>query len=378
MIYLDHAATTPLRPVARDAWLKATSEPGNAASLHAGGQRAEKRLEAARKQVAAVCGCAPSEVVFTSGGTESNNLAVLGAARRSERRHIVVSAIEHKSVLAPVAALEAEGFRVTRVPVDGDGVVRMEALAEALADAPALVSVMEVNNELGSVQEVRAIARMAHEAGALMHVDAVQAAAYMSLLDLGADLVSLSAHKLGGPMGVGALVVRRGTPLATLQHGGGHERGLRAGTVNVAGVVAFGAAVAEALAHREAEAARLAVLRDTLRARVTAGLPEARALGRVEALAPHIVAFVVPGLDGESLVTQLDLAGLATSSGAACSALGTDPSHVLPELGLDMAQVNGSVRLSLGWTTTEAEVDEAATTVVQVARQLIDMKPMAL
>lgn len=378
MLYFDHAATTPMRDVARAAWLEASREPGNAASLHAAGQRAERRLESARRAVASLVGSQASEVIFTSGGTEANNLALVGAMRRSARRRVIVSAIEHKSVLGPASALEAEGFEVIRLPVDSDGVIALDALDAALAEGAALVSVMLVNNELGSVQPCAEVAARAHAAGALVHVDAVQAAAYFPLSAIGADLLSLSAHKLGGPMGIGALVVRRGTPIAPQMLGGGHERGLRSGTVNVAGAAAFGAAAAEALAARSAEAARLAALRDLLRARLSTGLPEARLLGRPEALAPQIVAFAIAGLDGESLVTQLDLAGVAASSGAACSALGTEPSHVLAELGLEMALVNGSVRLSLGWSTTEAACEEAATTVIQVCRRLLTMRPMAL
>jgi cysteine desulfurase len=378
MPYLDYAATAPMRSAALDAYAEAARKVGNAASLHAWGRRADQRLDAARKAVGALVGRPARQVYWTAGGTEANNVAILGLAARTEKRKLVVSAIEHKAVLAPAAALEAQGWTVTRVGVDGDGVLRLDALEAALGPDVALVSVMAANNEVGALQPLAEAAALAHAAGARFHTDAVQAAGLIDLSGVAADLITLSAHKLGGPMGVGALVVAPGVPLGPVLHGGGHERGLRPGTLNVPGVVAFGAAAEEALASRASEAARLAALRDRLRAGVLAGVPWARALGRPEALAPHVAAFALPGLDGEGLVQQLDLAGLGASSGAACSALGTDPSHVLPELGLDAASVNGSLRLSVGWATTDAEVDEAIATVCRVAGMLRDMPPMAL
>lgn len=377
MPYMDYAATSPMRPAAREAWLSASEASGNAASLHAAGRRAEARVEKARRQVAALVGRSPREVLFTSGGTEANNMALLGAMRRLGKPHLIVSAIEHKAVLQPAAALEREGVRVTRLPVDATGLVRLDALEAALDDETGLVSVMLVNNEIGTVQPIEAIAELARARGALVHTDAVQAG-LLPLTDLPADMISLSAHKLGGPMGVGALVCRPGVPLAPIMHGGGHERGLRPGTVNVPGVSAFGAAAEALLAEREAEAARVGAMRDRLQALILAGLPDAPVVGAGAPVAPHLLALAFPGLDGEGLVTQLDLAGLMASSGAACTALGTEPSHVLPELGLDMAAVNGSLRLSLGFATTEAEVDEAARTVVEVVRRLRTMRPMAI
>ncbi|MDB5099687.1 MAG: cysteine desulfurase, partial [Cyanobacteria bacterium RYN_339] len=313
------------------------------------------------------------EVVWTSGGTEADNLAILGVAARAERRRLVVSAVEHKAVLAPAAALAAAGWTVDWLPVAGDGV----AIATPIPPDTALVSLMAANNETGAVQPIAAYAEAAHAAGALFHVDAAQAG-YLDLAGVDADLITLSAHKIGGPIGVGALIVKAGTRLAAVLHGGGHERGLRPGTVNVPGVAAFAAAAAELLATRAVEAARLAALRDRLADRILAEVPQARRIGRPEASAPQILCLVFPGVEGEALVTQLDLAGLAASSGAACTTLGQEPSHVLPALGLDAAAVAGSLRLSLGWSTTAAEIDEAAKTVVLTARMLLEQRPMRL
>lgn len=377
MPYMDYAATAPMRPAAREAWLEAAATAGNPASLHDAGRRAEARVEAARKRVATLVGRSPREVLFTSGGTEADNMALFGLLRRSAKRHLIVSAIEHKAVLAPAAALEKEGVRVTRLPVGPDGLVSLEALDRALDDETALVSIMLVNNEMGSVQPLEAIAELTRRAGALLHTDAAQAGC-LPLHELPADMISLSAHKLGGPIGTGALIVRPGVPLQPLLYGGGHERGLRPGTVDAPGVAAFGAAAEMVLAEGRAEADRLRALRDRLRETVLAGVPGAIALGRPETTAPQIVAFAFAGLDGESLVTQLDLAGVAASSGAACTAIGSEPSHVLPELGLSAAEVNGSLRLSLGWATSEAEVLEAARTVVEVASRMLKARPMAV
>lgn len=377
MVYLDYAANAPMRPQALEAYVLAAQASANSASLHTPGQQAARRVEAARKRVAAFVGRLPSEVVFTSGGTEANAMAILGACRAQERRQLVVSAIEHKSVLAAAEALAREGFTLTKVPVGGDGVVDVAALAAAIGPETALVSVMAVNNETGARQPLAAIAEAVHAAGALLHVDAVQAG-YEDLSGIPADLLSLSAHKLGGPLGVGALVVRKGVKLLPLVYGGGHERGVRAGTLNVPGIVAFGVAAEEAAASRQAEVARLGALREQLRSRLLAGVPGARVIGRPDASSPQILALAFAGLDGESLVTQLDLAGVAAGSGAACSALAGDPSHVLVELGLSMAEVNGSLRLSLGWATTESDIDEAAATVVRVVNAMLTTRPMAL
>ena len=376
MIYLDHAASSPIRPSALEAYVAAAREPGNAASPHLAGRRAAARVEAARKQVAALLGRPSAEVVFTSGGTEADNLAILGAAAALEAagrpRKAVRSAIEHAAVRGPFEALAARGWEVAVAPVGPDGRVAPEALAERLPGA-SLVSVMAVNNEMGAAQDLPALAALVRAAGAVFHVDAVQGAAYLAEVD--ADLVAVSAHKLGGPQGVGALYVRKGTPLVPLLRGGAHERGRRPGTLPVAAIAGFGAAAAEALAGREAEVARLRALRAAIADRVLAEVPGARVLGGE--VAPHVLALVFPGVVGEALVEQLDLAGVCASTGAACTILGTEASPVLPALGLDEASVQGSLRLSLGWSTTAAEAAEAGAIVAATAARLRSMKPMA-
>lgn len=375
-IYLDHAASAPLRPEARAAWLAASETPGNPASLHGPGRRAAARVETARKQVATLVGRPTRDVRFTAGGTEANNLAILGRALAIERaggpRRALRSAIEHASVRGPFEALAARGWDVSLVPVDGDGVLELAALEAALLTPTSLVSVMAVNNEMGARQPLAEVLRLAQTAGATLHVDAVQAAG-QAPADV--DLVTMSAHKLGGPVGIGALLVAPGVTLTPLLHGGAHERGLRPGTLPTAAIAAFGAAAQAS--GGEMEAARLRALRAHLADLILAGVPGARMLGRPDALAPHVLALVLPGVVGEALVEQLDLAGVAASTGAACTVLGTDPSPVLPALGLDEASVQGSLRLSLGWSTTAEEVERAGAIVAEIAHRLQTMRPMA-
>jgi len=311
-------------------------------------------------------------VRFTSGGTEANNLAILGRAAAIEAaggpRRALRSAVEHASVRGPFEALAARGWAIELLPVDADGVLDLDALAQALARPAGLLSVMAVNNEMGAVQPLADVLTWAREAGATLHVDAVQAA---GRAPLEADLVSLSAHKLGGPVGVGALLVGAGVELMPLMYGGGHERGLRPGTVATALIAAFGAA---AHAHDQAGYAKL---RARLAELILAGVPGARLLGRADAVAAHILGLVIPGVVGEALVEQLDLAGVAASTGAACTVLGTDPSPVLPALGLDEASVQGSLRLSLGWSTSADEIERAGRIVADVAHRLATMPPLA-
>lgn len=380
MLYLDHAASSPLRPAAREAWLAAVAEPGNPASRHAFGRRAEARVARARKAVAALMGCTPAQLVFTATGTEANNLAILGAAAQLEAQgrpcRSLHTAIEHACVRGPHAALAARGWEVEVLPVDGAGRVERDALGRALARGPSLVSIMAVNNEMGAVQDLASLGADVRAAGAWLHVDAVQALGVLDPSPWDADLISVSAHKLGGPQGVGALAIRRDVKLAPVLRGAPQEAGRRPGTLAVGAIAAFGAAAEEALATRAAEAERLAALRDRLEAAILAAVPAARVLGEAPWRAPHLTSVVFAGVTGEALVEQLDLAGLAASTGAACTVLGTPGSPVLRALGLPEAEVQGSLRLSLGWSTTEAEVLEAAATVAQVARALMERKPL--
>jgi cysteine desulfurase len=371
-IYLDHNATTPLDPRALDAMLPFLREDhGNPSSLHWFGQRARAAVEEARERVAAFVGAQPAEIVFTASGSESDNTALRGVAARArhERRGIVVSAIEHHAVLNTAKALREEGWPVAVAKVRETGTLDLDDLERALDEGTALVSVMLANNETGVVQPVGEVSRLARAAGALVHCDAVQAAGKLPL-DVGAlgvDLLTLSAHKLCGPKGVGCLFVRRGTPMAPLVRGGGQERNRRAGTENVAGIVGFGVAAAlagEALAE---ETARIAVLRDELEERLLR-LPGARRNGGQPRL-PNTANVSFEGTEAEALLMALDLEGVAVSTGAACAAGGVEPSHVLRAMGFPPERVQSSLRLSLGRSTTREDVDHAAEVIAAVLRR---------
>jgi cysteine desulfurase len=362
-IYLDHAATSPLRPAALEAMLPYLREHGgNPSSLHAGGRRARQGVDEAREVIAAAIGAHPREIVFTGSGSEADNLAVKGIAWAGSPRgrHIVTTAVEHKAVLNSVAVLERSNFEVTLLPVDRDGRVDPTTIADALNDRTILVSVMAANNEVGTIQPIAEIGEIVRGHPAKLHVDAVQYAAH-GPIDVNAwqaDLVSLSAHKLGGPQGVGALYVRRGTHMLPQLHGGSQERQRRAGTENVAGIVGFGAAVALANAERAAEADRLRALS----ARLGGGL---LALGGVtltghptERLANN-VSVLVEGVEGGDLVAALDLEGVEVSTGSACTSGSTDPSHVLLAMGIEPELAHGSIRITTGPTTSGADVERA-------------------
>ena len=383
MPYLDHAATTPLRPEALDAmlpWLR--DAHGNASSVHGPGRRARVAVEQARRDVAEAMGCEPAEVVFTSGGTEADNAALLGVLgapemRAAGRTALVTSAAEHDAVLRAADRLEAAGHAVARLAPGAAGAPTPEAVADALTPATGLVSVMAVNNETGALADVRGIAEAAHAGGAWVHTDAVQAAGLLDvrLGTLGADLLTVSAHKVGGPTGVGALAIRQGVPFAPLIAGGAQERRRRGGTENVAGVVGFAAALRLAHAEREATAARLGALRDRLRARLVASFGDRVVVNTPEAAAPHIlnVSFR-PGaggpLDGEMLLLGLDLEGVHVSAGSACTSGALEPSHVLLAMGVPRDTAAATVRVSLGRTTEAADTDAAAEALGRVVARL--------
>ncbi len=338
---------------------------GNPSSLHWFGQRARAAVEEARDQVARLVGAAPAEVVFTGSGTEADNLALRGVAARARepRRKIVCTTIEHHAVVNTLKALGEEGWPIETVRVSGDGLVDLEDLADRVDERTALLSIMLANNETGVVQPVAEAARLAHERGALVHCDAVQAAGKVDVdvAALGVDLLSLSAHKFYGPKGVGALYVRRGTPMQPLLRGGAQERNRRAGTENVAGIAGMGASAALARESREGEAARLAMLRDLLEATLLE-LPGALRNGDGPRV-PNTTNVSFEGTDAEGLVMALDLEGIAVSTGAACAAGGTRPSHVLTAMGLPPDRVQASLRFSLGRGTREADVERAANAV---------------
>jgi cysteine desulfurase len=370
-VYLDWNATTPLRPEARQAMAAAWEVAGNPSSVHAEGRQARRLVEDARAAVAAAIGGRPQDVVFTSGGTEANALALTPGLRRGAGdpvRRLLVSAIEHPSVLSGGRfAPEAIGT----IQVTGSGLIDIDHLRRLLAvEQPALVSVMLANNETGALQSVGEVADIVHEAGGLLHVDAIQALGKISINinAMKADLVTLSAHKVGGPKGVGSLVVAEGTQgLEPLLRGGGQELGRRAGTENVAGIAAFGAAVRAAVAALEGDATRLRGLRD----RLEAGLkqtPDTIVFSQNVPRLPNTTLFTVPGLKAETAVIGFDLGGIAVSSGSACSSGKVQPSHVLAAMGVGPELAQGAVRLSLGWSTSEADIDLA----LQAWRKLAD------
>ncbi len=359
-LYFDHNATTPVRPEVCAVVQRTLEEAfGNPSSLHTPGQVARALVEEARAQVAAGLGCAPEEVFFTSGGTEADNWALLGCAALARPGRIVCSAIEHHAVLHTARHLETRGFEVCVVPPDPRGWVDPGAVAAALNDDTVLVSVMHANNETGVLQPVAQIGRLARDRGIPFHVDAVQSFGKVPVKvdEMQADLVAVSAHKLNGPKGVGALFVRRGVDLGAWTHGGGHEGGRRAGTENAPGIAGFGRAVQLALAEQSQDAARLAALRDHLQAGLLASVEGVSINGAGAARLPNTLNVCIAGVQAEALLLGLDLEGVAVSSGSACSSGGAEPSHVLLAMGVDRRLAGGSLRFSLGWGNTLHQVE---------------------
>jgi cysteine desulfurase len=367
-VYLDYAATTPVRPEVLEAMLPYLTEQafGNPSSAHRFGRAARAGLEQARREVAQAVGAEPNQVIFTSGGTEADNLGIVGAALAARDRGAamcaVVSAIEHKAILAAAHAVCHLGGREVLLPVDGDGRLDLDALDAALQARPAVVSVMWVNNEVGVVQAVREIAGRCCQAGVAFHTDAVQAFGKVpvDVAGLNCTLASLSGHKIGAPKGIGALVVRDRKAVEAIIHGGGQQYGIRPGTENVAGAVAMGRAAALAAAEQPGEAVRLRALRDELAARLVAGVPDLVVNAAGAERAPHVLSVAVPGADSEALLMHLDLAGVAASSGSACSTGAVEPSHVLVAMGVPRELALGAIRLSLGHGTTADDAARAA------------------
>ena len=376
-LYFDAHATTPCDPAVVAAMLPFFTERfGNAASLqHAYGWEAQEAVERARQHVAELVGARLRDVIFTSGATEANNLALLGvieAAGGSGDRHVVTLATEHPAVLDSCAWLERQGVRVTRVPVQADGLVDLETMAAAITPQTTLVSVMAGNNEIGVVQPLAAIAGLAHAAGAWFHTDAAQAVGLVDIdmAAMGIDMLSCTAHKIYGPKGAGALVVRRASkvPVAPQHRGGGHERGLRSGTIDVPGVVGFGEAARLARERRRADAARLGSLRDRLWVRIQEGLPGVHVRGAASPRLPHNLNVGFDGVTGRDLV--MGLTDVAISPGAACASTSAAPSHVLLALGLNEVEARSSLRFGLLRTTTEAEVDDLASRLIRLVSAL--------
>ena len=381
-VYLDYNATTPVDHDVFEAMRPYFVESfGNASSIHSVGQRARAGVERARESVAALVGAKPAEIVFTSGGTEADNLALLGtvASSTAARKHVITTVLEHHAVLNTCQALEKQGAEVTYVPVGRDGIVNPDDVRRALRSETILISVMHVNNELGTIQPIEEIGRVAAEADVFFHCDAVQSAGKLPLdvNHLGVDLLSISAHKFYGPKGAGALYVRSGTPLAPQVHGGHHERDRRPGTENVPGIVGLGKAAELALAHLREDRERLMALRDRFEDALLGAISSARVNSDRGRRVANTSNVTFRGAGGEALVIALDLQGVACSTGAACSSGAVEPSHVLLAIGLSPEEARSSLRFSLGRPTTAEEMDYALSTIPRVVERMRSISPVA-
>ena len=371
---MDHSATTPVAPEVLAAMLPYFGEKfGNASSLHRSGREAKEALEDSREKVAALQGARAEEIIFTSGGTESDNLALKGIARKNRKlgKHIITTQIEHPAILETCRALEKDGFEVTYLPVTGEGLVELSTLEASIRPDTILISVMHANNEVGTIQPLEEIGRLAAERDIYLHSDAVQSVGKIpvNVDDLGVDLLSLSAHKLYGPKGVGALYIRKGTKLESIIQGGGHERRLRSGTENISGIV--GLARAAELAERDMprEAERLAGLRDRLAELVLGKVKDAWINGTMKKRLPGNLNFGFKYVEGESLLLFLDSKGICVSTGSACSSHKLEPSHVLMSLGLKAEECHGSLRITLGMSNTLDEVEYVAESIVEAVER---------
>ncbi len=375
-IYLDHNATTPLDTAVADRMAQALRDVwGNASSVHHFGQQAKAALDEARTSVASLLSADASEIVFTAGGTEANNIAIRGPAEALEapgRKHLITCGIEHEAVLHTMKALARKGWRVTTLSVDTSGIVSPDQLREAITDDTALVSVMHANNEIGTVQPVAELAAIAHERGALFHTDAVQSAGKLSIdvRALGVDMLSIAAHKFYGPKGAGALWVKRGVRLVPFLTGGRQERSRRAGTENVPALIGLGVAAAVAARKIDTEGPRLAALRDRLEAGILQSIPGTDRNGAASPRVPNTTNISVERIEAESLLIGLDLAGIAVSSGSACSSGTLEPSHVLKAMGYPHARTLGSIRFSLGASNTEADIDRVLAALPPIVEKL--------
>jgi cysteine desulfurase len=379
-IYLDHNATTPIRPEVLAAMLPyLTEEFGNASSIHAYGQNAREAVERARSSVAALVGARPADIMFTSGGTESNNHAILGAvaAAPGNAKHVITSAIEHVAVLDSCRALAKGGIDLTILPVDREGLVNPKDVRNAIRPETALITIMLANNEIGTIEPIEEIGKIAVEKGIVFHTDAVQAAGKIPIdvKKLGVDLLSISAHKFSGPKGVGALYIRKGTQLGPLMYGGHSERDRRPGTEDVAAIAGMGKAAELALAGMRGESERVRGLRDRLEQGLLNRVPHSWVNGARASRVPNTSNLTFPFIEGESMVIALDLKGIACSTGAACSSGALEPSHVLIALGLAPEDARATLRLSLGHQTTDAEIDFALETIPPVIERLRQLSP---
>ncbi|HEX6215465.1 MAG TPA: cysteine desulfurase family protein [Vicinamibacterales bacterium] len=375
-IYLDHNATTPLDPVVADRMAQTLRDVwGNASSVHHFGQQAKAVLDEARASVSSFLSADPSEIIFTAGGTEADNIAIRGAAEALEpsgRKHLITCGIEHEAVLTTMKAMARRGWRVTTLQVDTSGIVSVDRLRDAITDDTALVSIMHANNEIGTVQPIAELAAVAHERGALFHTDAVQSAGKLPLdvRALGVDMLSIAAHKFYGPKGAGALWVKRGVRLLPVMTGGRQERNRRAGTENVPALVGLGVAAELARRKVDTEAPRLGGLRDRLEAGILSAIPGTERNGAAAPRVPNTTNISVERVEAESLLIGLDLAGIAVSSGSACSSGTLEPSHVLKAMGYPHARTLGSIRFSLGASNTDADVDRVLAALPPIVEKL--------
>ncbi len=382
-VYFDYNATTPLAPAVADVVSQVSRDIfGNASSVHYFGQQAKTAMDEARSSVAAMINGDPSEIVFTSGGTESDNLAIRGIAEALEptgRRHLVTTAIEHEAVLNTFKALAKRGWQTTVVSLDQSGIVSPDRIREALTETTALVSVMHANNEIGTVQPVAEIAALAHECGALMHTDAIQSAGKIPIdvKALGVDLLALSAHKFNGPKGAGALWIKRGTRMMPILTGGKHERNRRAGTENVPALAGFGLAARLAQEKIQSERKRLSALRDRLEEQILQSVPGTAVNGSCSARVPNTTNISFERIEAESLLIALDLEGVAVSTGSACSSGTLEPSHVLRAMGFPTHRTQNSLRFSLGLFSTDTEVDRVVAVLPGLVEKLRSLRGRA-
>ena len=380
-VYADNAATTSVSKTALNAMMPyLTEQYGNPSSLYAFGQKAKEGLEAARKTVAECINAEPREIYFTSGGSEADNQAIVSAAKagaRKGKRHLISTAFEHHAVLHTLKKLEKEGFEVTLLDVHEDGVVRLEDLEAAIREDTALVTIMFANNEIGTIQPVKEIGALCREKGIPFHTDAVQAAGHLPIdvKDMNIDMLSMSGHKFHAPKGVGVLYAKRSMPLFNIIEGGAQERGKRAGTENMAGIVALAAALKESCDNMEANNARIIPMRDKLFAEL-GKIPHSKINGSLEHHVPGTVNMCFEGIEGESLLLMLDMKGICASSGSACTSGSLDPSHVLLSIGLPHEVAHGSLRLSIGEYNTMEEIDHIIANVPQVVEYLRNMSPV--
>ncbi len=380
-IYLDNAATTALSPKVLEAMMPyLTTVYGNASSPHAFGQEARRGVEAAREKVAKALGADPNEIIFTGGGTESDNTALFGVAERYKNKgnHIITTSVEHHAVLHAAQALERRGFEVTYLPVDEFGLITAEQVAAAITDKTILVSVMFANNEVGTIMPVPEIAKLCRARGILFHTDAVQAAGHIPIdvHKMEIDMLSLSAHKFHGPKGVGALYVRKGLRLPSFIIGGEQEKGRRAGTENVAGIVGLAEALALATENMQENAAHMSALRDRLIGGIFAAIPEVKLNGHPQKRLPNNVNMSIKFIEGESILLMLDMNGIAASSGSACTSGSLDPSHVLLAMGLTHEVAHGSVRMTLSGETKPEDIDHVLNTLPEITKKLRLMSPL--